>query len=118
MVEADAANATVNYEALDALKSVLGLEFAGLVRDFNEQMASGLVRLELAIARRDARRISAVAHTLKGSALSLHCKALAECCGRVERGAALLVQSGKDDLLEELRDSVRSAVSAIDDWAS
>lgn len=118
MVEADEAQLTVNYEALDALRSVLGLEFATLLRDFNEQMATGMVRLEMALAKRDADRLGSVAHMLKGSALSLHCRALAECCARVERRAADLVNSGDAELLDELRSTIRQTIEAIDNWAS
>ena len=106
----------VNYDALDALKSVLGLDFASLIRDFRTQMSDGLIRLELALARHDNAKVKAIAHTLKGSALSLHCKPLAACCAQLERAAdsdkALL-----DVQLEELRDAVRDAVAAIEVWA-
>ena len=114
MIEAGDA---VNYDALDALKSVLGLDFADLIRDFRTQMADGLVRLEMALARDDQTKVKNIAHTLKGSALSLHCKPLAECCARIEHGA----QGDKaalDVLLEELRDAVRDAVAAIEVWAT
>ncbi|MBT8138989.1 MAG: Hpt domain-containing protein [Gammaproteobacteria bacterium] len=113
MIEAEDA---VNYDALGALRSVLGLEFADLIRDFNEQMATGLARMEFALAQQDSARIRSIAHTLKGSALSLHCKPLADCCARVERGADQLAVGNEGSLLEDLRDSVRATVRAIDDW--
>jgi len=107
----------VNYDALDALKSVLGLEFADLVRDFRSQAADAMVRLELALARSDRDKIKTTAHTLKGSALSLHCKPMAECCARLERGAHSETIAVLDVMLEELRDTVGETLFAIESWA-
>ncbi len=111
------AGAPVNYDALDALRSVLGFDFPDLIRKFRIQMADGLVCLELALARKDNAKIKAIAHMLKGSALSLHCKPLADCCARVERSADLHDTPALEVLLEELRDLVLDTVSAIEWWA-
>lgn len=107
----------INYDALDALKSVLGLEFSDLIRDFRIQSADNLVRMELALSNRDCSRIQSVAHTIRGSALSLHCKPLAESCAKIERIARSADIAVFEELVDELRHSLRDTLLAIEVWA-
>ncbi|NNC54612.1 MAG: Hpt domain-containing protein, partial [Pseudomonadales bacterium] len=58
-----------------------------------------------------------IAHKLKGSALSLHCKPLADCCAKLERAAPYEASSILEVMLEELRDILRDTLLAIESWA-
>lgn len=110
------AEQTVNYTALSALEAVLGLEFPALVRDFRKQTTDSLLKLEEALSLRDCAQIKSIAHTLKGSALSLHCKPMADSCAILERTTQVTDFITLDDAVEELREVAHETLQAIERW--
>ena len=58
-----------------------------LIDSFQEDTASRLQRLRDAVARLDAARVAAEAHTMQGSASQMGADALAALCRAVEAGA-------------------------------
>ena len=107
----------VNYSALDALKSVLGGDFPELIRDFRAQSSSTLVKIELALAQLDREAIAALAHVLKGSALSLHAKPLAAICRELEVLSVSADRNTLDAAVQNVHTAVREVISAIEEWA-
>ena len=107
----------INLPALDTLKLVLGVDFPELLHDFNQHCTNDLIKLELALVKLDRTAIRNLAHTLKGSALSLHAKPLADCCAILEAAA----MSGNPDELEQnvfqVREAVKEVFAALDNWA-
>jgi len=107
----------INISALDTLKLVLGADFPELLRDFNKHCTNDLVKLEVAITKVDRAAIRDIAHSLKGSALSLHAKPLADYCAVLEAAA---VSSSVDDLeqsISQVRECVKEVISALEQWA-
>jgi len=107
----------INISALDTLKLVLGADFPELLRDFNNHCTNDLIKLEVAIAKVDRAAMRDIAHSLKGSALSLHAKPLADYCAVLEAAA---VSSSKADLEQSIslvREAVKEVISALSDWA-
>jgi|TARA_B110000879_G_C11028488_1_gene453874 HPt (histidine-containing phosphotransfer) domain-containing protein len=107
----------INISALDTLKLVLGSDFPELLRDFNHHCTNDLIKLEVAIAKVDRAAMRDIAHSLKGSALSLHAKPLADYCAVLEAAA---VSSSKADLeqsISAVREAVKEVISALSDWA-
>ncbi|MDG1293212.1 MAG: Hpt domain-containing protein [Pseudomonadales bacterium] len=114
MIETDE---PINISALDTLKLVLGADFPELLRDFNHHCTNDLIKLEVAIAKMDRAVIRDVAHSLKGSSLSLHAKPLADYCAVLEAAA---VSSSLDDLeqsISQVRKGVKEVISALERWA-
>ena len=106
----------VNYDALDALKSVLGLDFPDLVREFRQQATDTIVKLELALEHNDLVRVKNLLHILKGSALSLHCKPLAESCSNLEHGIQGMEREQIEAELAALKEILRDTLLAIEVW--
>ena len=107
----------INISALDTLKLVLGSDFPELLRDFNHHCTNDLIKLEVAIAKVDRAAMRDIAHSLKGSALSLHAKPLADYCAVLEAAA---VSSSIADLelsISQVREAVKEVISALSDWA-
>jgi HPt (histidine-containing phosphotransfer) domain-containing protein len=107
----------INISALDTLKLFLGADFPELLRDFNNHCTNDLIKLEVAIAKVDRAAMRDIAHSLKGSALSLHAKPLADYCAVLEAAA---VSSSKVDLEQSIslvREAVKEVISALSDWA-
>ena len=107
----------VNYSALDALKSVLGGDFPELIRNFRAQTSSSLVKIELALVSLDREAIIALAHLLKGSALSLHAKPLAGICRELEVLAMSADRNTLESAVQDVHDAVREVIVAIEEWA-
>jgi len=106
----------INISALDTLKLFLGADFPELLRDFNNHCTNDLIKLEVAIAKVDRAAMRDIAHSLKGSALSLHAKPLADYCAVLEAAA---VSSSKVDLEQSIslvREAVKEVISALSDW--
>jgi len=107
----------INISALDTLKLVLGADFPELLRDFNHHCTNDLIKLEVSIAKVDRASMRDIAHSLKGSALSLHAKPLADYCAVLEAAA---VSSSIADLelsISQVREAVKEVISALSDWA-
>lgn len=111
------ATAPINFSALDTLKLVLGTEFPALLHDFNQHCSNDLIKLEMAIVKLDRAAIRDIAHTLKGSALSLHAKSLADYCSALEADAMSASTTELDQHATYVRDSVKETISALDSWA-
>ena len=107
----------INLSALDTLKLVLGADFPELLRDFNQHCTNDLIKLEVAIANMDRAVMRDIAHSLKGSALSLHAKPLADYCAVLEAAA---VSSSPDDLeqsIARVHEAVKEVIAALAHWA-
>ena len=107
----------INFSALDTLKLVLGADFPELLRDFNQHCTNDLIKLEVAIANMERAVMRDIAHSLKGSALSLHAKPLADYCAVLEAAA---VSSSPDDLeqcIAQVREAVKEVIAALAHWA-
>ena len=109
--------APINFSALDTLKLVLGTEFPALLHDFNQHCSNDLIKLEMAIVKLDRAAIRDIAHTLKGSALSLHAKSLADYCSALEADGMSASTTELDQCATYVRDSVKETISALDSWA-
>lgn len=107
----------VNFSALDALKSVLGVDFPELIRDFNHLANDCLLKLEIAVAQSDSRAIQSLAHTLRGAALSLHAKPLADRCSELENVAYSSDTSMLNVHIQHISLEVKEVISAIEEWA-
>ncbi|MDA8694364.1 MAG: Hpt domain-containing protein [Pseudomonadales bacterium] len=111
------ATAPINFSALDTLKLVLGTEFPALLHDFNQHCRNDLIKLEMAIVKLDRAAIRDIAHTLKGSALSLHAKPLADFCSVLEADSMTASTTDLDQHATCIGDSVKETISALDSWA-
>ena len=111
------ATAPINFSALETLKLVLGTEFPALLHDFNQHCSNDLIKLEMAIVKLDRATIRDIAHTLKGSALSLHAKSLADYCSALEADAMTATTAELDQHATSVGDSVKETISALDSWA-
>mgnify|MGYP001563368220 CR=1 FL=1 len=107
----------INLSALDTLKLVLGADFPELLHDFNKHCTDDLIKLELAIVKLDRVAIRQTAHTLKGSALSLHAKPLADYCAVLESAAMLASFDELEQNILQVRETVKEVIAALDSWA-
>ena len=107
----------INISALDTLKLVLGADFPDLLRDFNYHCTNDLIKLEVAIAKVDRAAIRDIAHSLKGSALSLHAKPLADYCAFVEAAAVSSSPADLEQGILQVREAVKDVIAALDHWA-
>lgn len=107
----------INLSALETLKLVLGADFPGLLHDFNKHCTNDLIKLELAIVKLDRAAIRHTAHTLKGSALSLHAKPLADYCAVLESAAMFASPDELEQNILQVRETVKEVISALDNWA-
>lgn len=104
----------VNVSALKALKSVLGDDFSELIHDFNIHSSDCLLKLERAIHQTDRAAIQSLAHSLKGSALSLHAKPLAASCGELESLAKIATADELSQRVQQIHDDVKDVITAIE----
>jgi HPt (histidine-containing phosphotransfer) domain-containing protein len=107
----------INISALDTLKLVLGSDFPELLRDFNHHCTNDLIKLEVAIAKVDRAAIRNIAHSLKGSALSLHAKPLADYCAVVEAAAVSSSPADLEQGILQVREAVKEVIAALEHWA-
>lgn len=107
----------VNFSALDALRSVLGQDFPDLIREFNHHSTDSLIKLEIAVAQVDRLAIQTLSHSLKGAALSLHARPLAERCGALELMARSADDLMLDKTVKQIHSNVKEVLTAIEDWA-
>ena len=107
----------VNLTALKALQSVLGDAFPELIHDFNIHSCDCLLKLEHAAGQSDRASIKSLAHSLKGSALSLHAKSLADLCGDLEAEAHCATMQRLNQLILQIHEEVRAVLEVIEEWA-
>ena len=107
----------INFSALDALKSVLGQDFPDLIREFNHHSTDSLIKLEIAVAQLDRTAIQTLSHSLKGAALSLHAKPLADSCGVLELMAGSADDLSLDKRVRQIHTDVKDVLVALEDWA-
>ena len=107
----------INLPALDTLKLVLGVDFPELLHDFNQHCTNDLIKLEVAIVKLDRSAIRDLAHTLKGSALSLHAMPLADHCAVLESGAMHATPEELEQNTLQVREAVKEVIAALDNWA-
>ena len=109
-------HASVNLSALTALKSVLGEDFPELIHDFNIHSSDCLIKMEHAIAHDDRATIKQLAHSLKGAALSMHAKALSDCCAELESSATFVDKPQLREMIQRVHDEVKEVITVIEEW--
>ncbi len=80
----------IDEAALRELRSLLGCGLDALTQEFREQGRACIDRARVLLQHTplqgaEAEELGQLAHRLKGSALSLHCVAIVQCCERLER---------------------------------
>ena len=111
----------LDVHALTQLHDIMGDELNALFTIFNRQMNETLSELNKLETNPELTEISALkksAHKLKGSALSLHCKKIAEVCGELEQIAPSKPADYYRRLTEHFTDVMTQSLQALEKWES